>query len=60
MTPVKTSTKIFATLAAVIGLIGPLVGPYLSMFITTHPQIAAALAAASTVLALFHSPTPTA
>lgn len=57
----KTMTKVLAALTGVVGLIGPTVAPVLQHFITAHPAIAAAIAAASTILALFHNPvSPTA
>jgi hypothetical protein len=53
----KTLTKVLASVVAIIGLIGPAIAPALQNLIAAHPAVAAALAAVSTILALFHNPT---
>ncbi len=51
-------TKILAAIAAIVGLIGPAVAPALQGLISAHPAVAALIATVSTILALFHNPTP--
>lgn len=55
----STLTKILASIVAIVGLIGPAVTPALQGFISGHPVVAAAIAAVSTILALFHQPNAT-
>lgn len=55
----KNLTKILAGVTAVVGIVGPLVLPYLTQLISAHPNLAALLATVSTILALFHNPVAT-
>lgn len=56
----KTATKIYATIAAVLGLVGPQLTPVISNWVSAHPIIALAVSAVSLILGLVHNPSASA